>query len=69
MPDSVDYPIITTLRLCSGAGMLETAVSLGCEYFGWRVDRKAGSDKISGHGRYQRPVPKHQQPVKEVANV
>lgn len=33
----MDNPIINTIGLCSGIGMLEEAVRLGCEYFGWRA--------------------------------
>lgn len=31
------HPIINTIGLCSGIGMLEEAIRLGCEFFGWRT--------------------------------
>lgn len=33
----MDRPVLNTLGLCTGIGMLEEAIRLGCEYFGWRT--------------------------------
>lgn len=33
----MDSAIVNTLGLCSGVGMLEEAVRIGCEYLGWRA--------------------------------
>ena len=34
---NVDTPILNLLSLCSGVGMLDEAVSLGCAYLGWNA--------------------------------